>query len=168
MQITTRSATDADVTEIHTVTTAAFLDAEHRSGTEQYIVAALREAGQLSVSLVAEIDGRIAGHVAVSPVKISDGSEGWYGLGPISVLPAFQRQGVGSRLMQSALAALRERGARGCVLLGDPAYYRRFGFAPDARLMLPGVPPQYFQVLPFGDAVPAGTVAYHAAFNALG
>jgi putative acetyltransferase len=165
-EITTRREIAADISAIENVTTAAFLHAEHRSGTEQYIVAALRQAGQLSVSLVAEIDGRVAGHVAVSPVTISDGSEGWYGLGPISVLPDFQRQGVGSQLMQAALAALRERGARGCVLLGDPAYYRRFGFAPDPRLVLPEVPPEYFQALPFGGAVPTGTVAYHPAFDA--
>lgn len=160
-----RSETTADIAAIDAVTAAAFLNAEHRSGTEQHIVAALREAGQLSVSMVAELDGRIVGHVAVSPVTISDGSDGWYGLGPISVLPELQRAGVGSRLMQAALTALRERDARGCVLLGDPIYYRRFGFAPDPRLVLPGVPPEYFQALPFGTAVPTGTVAYHAAFD---
>jgi putative acetyltransferase len=78
------------------------------------------------------------------------------------------RSPTAARAGTAARAALRERGAQGCVLLGDPAYYRRFGFAPDPRLVLPGVPPEYFQALPFGDAVPAGTVAYHAAFNALG
>lgn len=166
LRIATRGETPADVDAIGAVTTAAFLHAEHRSGTEQHIVAALRDAGQLSVSLVAELDGRIVGHVAASPVTISDGSEGWFGLGPISVLPELQRTGIGSALMHAALAALRERGAQGCVLLGDPDYYRRFGFAPDPRLVLPGVPPEYFQALPFGDTVPTGTVAYHAAFDA--
>ncbi|MEC9362415.1 MAG: N-acetyltransferase [Pseudomonadota bacterium] len=166
MSFATRHETADDASAIETVTTAAFLHAEHRSGTEQRIVAALREAGQLSVSLVAELDGRIVGHVAVSPVTISDGSAGWYGLGPISVLPECQHTGIGSALMREALSALRGRGAQGCVLLGDPDYYRRFGFAPDPRLVLPGVPPEYFQALPFGDTVPTGTVAYHAAFDA--
>ncbi|WP_370305722.1 GNAT family N-acetyltransferase [Sinimarinibacterium flocculans] len=166
MSFATRHETADDASAIETVTTAAFLHAEHRSGTEQHIIAALRDAGQLSVSVVTELDGRIVGHVAVSPVTISDGSEGWYGLGPISVLPECQHTGIGSALMREALSALRERGAQGCVLLGDPNYYRRFGFAPDPRLVLPGVPPEYFQALPFGDTAPTGTVAYHAAFDA--
>jgi putative acetyltransferase len=163
--IAVRGETAIDCLAIEAVTTAAFLHAEHRSGTEQHIVAALRKADQLSVSLVVELDGRIVGHVAVSPVTISDGSDGWYGLGPISVLPEFQRTGIGSALMREALAALRQRGARGCVLLGDPAYYQRFGFAPNPRLVLPGVPAEYFQALPFVDALPTGTVTYHAAFD---
>ena len=76
--------------------------------------------------LVAELDGVLVGHVALSPVSISDGSVHWFGLGPISVLPVHQRRGVGSALMRAVLAALRQRGAHGCVLLGDPGYYGRW------------------------------------------
>lgn len=168
MNITIRNESADDVGDIHAVTVAAFATAEHRSGTEQFIVAALRDAGQLTVSLVAEIDGRIIGHVAISPVVISDGSRGWFGLGPISVSPECQRSGIGHRLMERALSALRAQGAHGCVLLGDPAYYHRFGFAPDPRLVLPGVPAEYFQALAFTPDVPTGTVAYHAAFDVQG
>lgn len=100
MQI--RNETQEDVFAIEAVTTAAFLNAPHTSHTEQFIVAALRAAGALSVSLVAEAEGAIVGHVAVSPVTISDGTPDWYGLGPISVLPAWQGQGVGSALMRAA------------------------------------------------------------------
>src|SRR5690606_39869862 len=79
-------------------------------------------------SKVAESDGEIIGHVAISPVRISDSADGWFGLGPISVLPEFQGQGVGSQLMKSALDELEARGAAGCVVLGEPGYYGRFGF----------------------------------------
>jgi hypothetical protein len=66
---------------------------------------------------------------------ISDGATGWFGLGPISVLPELQGTGIGTLLMQDALRLLRARGAAGCVVLGDPAYYSRFGFAPEASLV---------------------------------
>src|SRR5690606_17709374 len=128
--------------------------AAHSSGTEQHIVRALRREGQLSLSLLAHDDGSIVGHVAVSPVAISTGAAGWYGLGPISVDPVHQGRGIGSALVREALHELRHRGARGCVLLGDPAFYRRFGFMPSAGLALPGVPPEYFQALAFDGEVP--------------
>jgi putative acetyltransferase len=106
--------------------------------------------------------------VALSPVAMSDGSAGWYGLGPISVRPERQGRGIGSRLMQAALQLLRERGAAGCVLVGDPAYYSRFGFKPEPSLELPGVPPEYFQALSLGAALPRGVVTFHEAFSAVG
>ena len=161
-----RPESPSDVSAIETLTTAAFLDAPHTSHTEQFIVAALRRAGVLTVSLVAVEEGAVVGHVAVSPVVISDGAVGWYGLGPISVLPARQGQGIASRLMHEALGALRTRAAAGCVLLGDPAFYARFGFRMEPGLVLPGVPPEYFQVLAFGATLPRGVVTYHAAFDA--
>ena len=161
-----RPEAPSDVAAIETLTTTAFLDAPHTSHTEQFIVAALRRAGVLTVSLVAVEEGAVVGHVAVSPVVISDGAVGWYGLGPISVLPARQGQGIASRLMHEALGALRTRAAAGCVLLGDPAFYARFGFRMEPGLVLPGVPPEYFQVLAFGATLPRGVVTYHAAFDA--
>ncbi len=156
----------ADVAAIQAVTTAAFLRAPHTSHTEQFIVDALRKAGQLTVSLVAKIDGTVVGHVAISPVSISDGARGWYGLGPISVTPEYQGCGIGSRLMREALRVLREQGASGCVLLGEPRYYNRFGFRVDPNLKLAGVPAEYFQALSFAASRPRGVVSYHAAFNA--
>lgn len=108
----------------------------------------------------------IVGHVALSPVVLSGGEPGWYGLGPISVVPALQGRGIGTRLMQAALDALRDRDAAGCVVLGDPAYYGRFGFVADPALVLPDVPPLYFQVLPLNGAMPVGIVSYHPAFAA--
>jgi putative acetyltransferase len=161
-----RAETAADVAAIHAVTRAAFLDAPHTAHVEQFIVDALRAAGVLSISLVAESGGVVVGHVAVSPVSISDDSPGWYGLGPLSVAPGHQRRGIGSALMREILRLLRERDASGCVLVGDPAFYSRFGFKPLAALVLPDVPPEYFQAISFSHTVPRGSVTFHAAFTA--
>jgi putative acetyltransferase len=166
MKIEIRNETAADVAAIKAVTVSAFLHAPHTSHTEQFIVDALRKAGQLTVSLVANADGAVVGHVAISPVSISDGATGWFGLGPISVVPEHQRRGVGSRLMREALRVLREQGAAGCVLLGEPEYYGRFGFQADPNLILPEVPAEYFQAISFGASHPQGIVSYHSAFSA--
>jgi len=165
VSIQIRSETPADAQRIEAVTTAAFLHAPHTSHTEQHIVDGLRRAGKLAVSLVAELDGAVIGHVATSPVSISDGTEGWFGLGPISVLPQHQRRGVGARLVREALRILRQRGASGCVVLGEPEYYGRFGFRADLNLVLAGVPPEYFQAISFDSSNTRGTVTYHEAFD---
>lgn len=164
MQI--RAELPADAQAIEQVTIQAFKDAPHTDHTEQFIVRELRAAGALALSLVAEIDEQIVGHVAISPVTISDGSLHWFGLGPISVIPQRQRQGIGSALMQAAISAVQAQSARGCVLLGDPDYYRRFGFRTVPGLVLPGVPAEYFQALTFEGLPPQGEVSYHRAFNA--
>ncbi|MBS9403227.1 N-acetyltransferase [Halomonas sp. TRM85114] len=163
---TVRSETPDDVQAIEAVTVAAFREAPHTSHTEQHILRALREAGALSVSLVAECDGEVVGHVAASKVTLSDGTPDWFGLGPVSVLPAWQGSGIGSALMEACLAGLRERGARGCVLVGEPGYYQRFGFRSMSGLSLPGVPPEYVMVLDWSDERPQGEVAFHPAFEA--
>jgi putative acetyltransferase len=160
-----RTESPADQAAIHALTEAAFLHAAHTNHTEQFIVDALRAAGVLAISLIAEDDGEIVGHVAVSPVVLSDGSTGWFGLGPISVAPARQNQGIGATLVKHALEALRAQGAAGCVVLGEPVYYARFGFAAHAALVLPGVPAEYFQAIALRGEVPAAIVRYHAAFE---
>lgn len=166
MSIKIRDETSSDLQAIERVTVSAFLNAPHTSHTEQHIVNALRRAGKLTVSLVAEADGVVIGHIAISPVSISDGVTGWFGLGPISVLPQHQRRGIGSQLAREALRVLRVRGASGCVVFGYPEYYGRFGFRADPDLLLPGMPPEYFQALSFGPSRPRGVVMYHEAFSA--
>jgi len=168
MSIKIRSEAPSDAAAIERLTVEAFLKAPHTSHTEQFIVNELRRAGQLSVSLVAEDNAAIVGHVAVSPVAISDAGDGWYGLGPISVAPGRQGQGIGGQLMAQALAELRRLGAAGCVVLGDPEYYCRFGFKTEPSLVLPDVPPEHFQAISFHGTIPAGTVSYHQAFNTEG
>lgn len=142
----------------------AFLDAEHTSGTEAEIVDHLRADNALTVSLVAVDGGEVVGHVAFSPVTIG-GQEGWHGLGPVAVRQDRRRQGVAAKLIVHGLTALKESGAGGCVVLGDPAYYSRFGFACDPAMTLAGVPPEYFQRLRLRGAQPTGPVAYHKAFG---
>lgn len=155
-----------DLTAIRSLITAAFEHAEHSSGTEAAIVDALRAAGALTVSLVAVEDDDTMGHVAFSPVTIAGDADRWYGLGPVAVRPDRQGMGIGQDLIRAGLAALRRMGAKGCVVLGEPAYYGRFGFEADAALTLEGVPPDYFMSLAFEAPVPTGSVRYHPAFDA--
>ena len=165
-QLLIRDEQPSDIEAIHYITEAAFAEQRYSSHTEQFIVAALRDAGQLTLSLVALKDDELIGHVAVSPVSLSSGDTGWHGLGPISVAPAHQQQGVGSALMQTAIARLQTMGSAGCVLLGEPAYYARFGFTANPALVLPGVPAEYFQLLSFSGEPPVAQVRYHDAFEA--
>lgn len=161
-----RKESQADVASIEAVTTAAFEAAAHTSHTEQFIVGALRRSGCLAISLVADDGGEVVGHVAVSPVTLSDGSQGWYGLGPISVAPQRQGQGIGTLLMEHALAELSALRATGCVVLGEPSFYSRFGFVAEPRLVLPGVPAEYFQAVCFRGRFPQAEVKYHGSFDA--
>jgi putative acetyltransferase len=166
LEIQIRDENNSDVEKIHGVTELAFRNAPHTDHTEQFIVKALRRADALVISQVATSNDEVIGHVAISPVNISDGSANWFGLGPISVLPEHQGEGIGSKLMGSALADLQKRGAAGCVVLGDPGYYGSFGFQAVDGLVFPGVPAEYFQALSFDDGFPQGEVTYHEAFSA--
>src|SRR5512134_3301898 len=123
-----RNETDADVSTITEVTVAAFKTLQISNHTEQFIIEALRAAKALTLSLVAEADGRVIGHVAFSPVVMSDGTRNWYGLGPVSVLPEYQRQGIGGALILDGLSRLKGLNAQGCCLVGHPDYYEKFGF----------------------------------------
>ena len=167
-KIVIRSETDADVSAIAEVTAAAFDTLAISKHTEQFIIAALRAAGALTVSLVADVDGRVIGHIAFSPVSMSDGTRNWYGLGPVSVLPAYQRQGVGKALIQEGLSRLKEMNAQGCCLVGHPDYYRKFGFANVSGLVHEGVPQEFFFALSFDRHTPQGTVDFHEGFKAQG
>ncbi|KQU72712.1 GCN5 family acetyltransferase [Aminobacter sp. DSM 101952] len=161
-----RAERPEDVDTIRSLTSAAFATAPHSSQTEAAIVDALRDAGALTLSLVAEDDGEIAGHVAFSPVTVNGADAGWYGLGPVSVWPDRQGRGIGQALIRKGLDDLRQQGAKGCVLIGDPAYYGRFGFVADPRLTYGDIPSQYVQRLAFGDELLVGELAFHAGFDA--
>jgi putative acetyltransferase len=165
-KIVIRSETAADVSAITEVTVAAFKTLEISNHTEQFIIEALRAAKALTISLVAEVDGCIVGHIAFSPVTISDGTRNWYGLGPVSVLPAYQRQGIGKALIHEGLSRLKDMNAQGCCLVGHPDYYRKFGFKNMPGLELVGVPQEVFFTLSFSVHTPQGTVTFHDAFKA--
>jgi len=162
-----RPESPEDIKAIEALTASAFKDKPYSEGTEQIIINRLRDAGALALSLVADMNGVIVGHVAFSKVTINGEDGDWYGLGPISVQPDLQKQGIGSKLMHAGLAGIRAMGARGCVLLGDPNYYNRFGFKAYPALIYAGSPaPEYFMAIPFyeADAIPSGSVEFHKAF----
>ena len=165
-KIVIRDETMSDAAVITQVTVAAFETLEISSHTEQFIIEALRAAKALTLSLVAEADGRILGHIAFSPVTISDGAMNWYGLGPVSVLPAYQRQGVGKALIWEGLSRLRKIDAKGCCLVGHPQYYGKFGFENVAGLVHEGVQREVFFALSFDGHFPQGDVMFHEGFKA--
>ena len=167
-EITLRDETESDFAAIRDATEAAFRTLAISGHTEQFIIEALRTAGALTISLVATLNGTVVGHIAFSPVTMSDGTPGWYGLGPVSVLPAYQRQGIGKALIAEGLARLKALAANGCCLVGHPGYYGRFGFENPSGLALDGVPPEVFFALAFNGRMPQGTVAFHEAFRATG
>jgi putative acetyltransferase len=163
-----RNEKASDIEAISEVTIAAFTNHPHSQNTEQFIINALRAANALAVSLVAVMEGKVVGHIAFSPVSISGRSCDWYGLGPISVLPDRQKQGIGKALIHEGFSVLRSRGAKGCALVGDPDYYKRFGFRNIPDLILEGVPQEYFLALPFGENSASGVVVFHEGFRAKG
>ena len=155
-----------DHDSIREILIAAFAAHPHSQHTEQQIVAALRAANALTVSMVA-IDGtEIVGHIACSPVSINGEPGKWFGLGPVAVQPDRQGHGIGAALVRASIDQLKASNAEGCVLLGEPAYYQRFGFRAQPQLKLLGVPASHFMCLPFGELMPTGVVGYHAAFAA--
>ncbi|MDO8322978.1 MAG: N-acetyltransferase [Phenylobacterium sp.] len=155
-----------DAREISQLTTAAFAPMPFSDGDEARVIDALREAGALTLSLVAlTAEGELVGHIAFSPVRIDDQPGDWYGLGPVSVAPRLQRQGVGSALIATGLDRLRDLSAAGCVLLGNPDYYRRFGFLSDPALTYQGRPNRYFQHLVLKGPPAQGDASFHPAFD---
>ncbi len=167
-ELTIRAETSADVAAIAAVTVAAFRTMAISNQTEHFIVEALRSARALTLSLVAERDGVVVGHIAFSPLTISDGTMNWYGLGPVSVLPEHQRQGIGRALIQEGLSRMEALGAKGCYLVGHPEYYRQFGFENVAGLGLAGVPPEVCFALLLDGNMPRGEVTFHEGFTADG
>jgi len=163
-----RDEKDTDYRVISDVTKSAFETMEISNHTEQFIIDALRSAKALTVSLVAEIDGLVVGHIAFSPVTMSDGTNDWYGLGPVSVHPDFQRKGIGKALIQEGLSRLRKLKAKGCCLVGHPEYYRQFGFNNVEGLVHEGVPQEVFFALSFDGDIPQGNVMFHEGFEASG
>lgn len=166
LHVIIRDERPEDIQAIAQVTAAAFATHPHSQQTEVFIISALRKAGALSVSLVAEVENRVVGHVAFSPITIDGQRCDWYGAGPVSVLPSLQRQGIGTALMNKGLDKLKSAGAKGCALVGDPPYYQRFGFRNFPDLILEGIPPEYFMALPFTNDPPRGLVEFHEAFKA--
>lgn len=165
MKLLVRPERSGDAGIIRRIIERAFADAPHREGTEQDIVRLLRAADAMTVSLVAELDGLVRGHVAASPVTVEGRAVGWHGLGPLAVEPTVQGLGLGSALVRECLSELQASGSRGCVVLGNPAFYGRFGFRRPHRLTFADAPAEYFMAMAFSGKAPEGVVAYHPAFG---
>ncbi len=159
-----RPETSNDYKAIREINIAAFANHPYSRQTEHLIVEALRAEGALTVSLVAEAEGEVVGHIAFSPITINGKDVQWFALGPVAVLPSMQNKGIGTALVKEGLRSLRALGARGCVLVGDPAFYRRFGFHHSPALIMQDVPADVFLTLPLAEDVPHGKVEHHPAF----
>jgi putative acetyltransferase len=155
-----------DYDAIYQLTQRAFAPMAFAAGDEQDLINGLREAGALAISLVAVEDSEVIGHIAFSPAYADDGAPGWYALGPVSVAPEVQGHGIGKSLIEAGLERLMALNAAGCILTGNPDYYKRFGFVGRADLAPAGEPAEYYMVLPLGDASPSQVVSFHPLFHA--
>ena len=153
-----------DVHAIYAITQVAFEPMPYSDGDEQDLINALRDDGALAVSLVAERNAEIVGHIAFSRVTIDNQPSNWFVLGPVSVKPSLQSLGIGSALIHEGIERIKALNADGCVLLGYPAYYGRFGFVHDPQLTYNGAAHPYFQQLTLRGATPKGDVRHHPAF----
>lgn len=117
-----------DETRIYEITELAFRDRPYAGGDEQDLINRLRDLGKLTLSLVALDREELIGQVTFSPAELSDGSGPWFALGPVSVTPSRQSEGIGGMLVREGLEQISALGALGCILTGNPVYYRRFGF----------------------------------------
>jgi putative acetyltransferase len=159
-----RPEASGDEQAIHDLTQTAFANMWFSDGTECSIIDALRKDGDLTLSFVAVEGDRIVGHVAFSPVKI-EGHDGWFGLGPISVSPDLQRRGIGKALIGTGLNQLRQRGANGCALIGDPGYYSQVGFVSNGKLQHGDLEAQYVQFIVFQGPEPSGRLKFAPGFG---
>ncbi|SHO53269.1 GNAT family N-acetyltransferase [Desulfopila aestuarii] len=162
-----RNEEPSDIDTITEVTKAAFKEYSCSQQTEHLTIHDLRVAGALTISLVSEIGGQVVGHIAISPVTISDGTTDWYGIGPVSVLPEYQGCRIGTALVKSGLALLESMSSNGVVLVGLPTYFNRFGFWNYPQLFHEGIPQEVFVAKSLVDRIPRGAVSFHRAFKQL-
>jgi len=166
MDLTVRCEEGRDWSSIYTVNEAAFGRAD-----EANLVADLRRDGVVLASLVAEINEQLVGHILFSRMSIetANGVIPAAALAPLAIVPEYQRQGVGGRLIRDGLDLLRKRGESIVIVLGHPDYYPRFGFSPErARLLESPFPPEAFMAMELTagalDGI-KGKVKYPAAFE---
>ncbi len=168
MSLVIRPETPQDIAAIYQVNQLAF-----DRGNEARLVDSLRNSGAVTLSLVAQMDDEIVGHILFSPVTVlnSDGQWAAVALGPMAVLPAHQKQGVGSTLIRTGLKELLALGHNVVIVLGHPEYYPRFGFKPSKPLGIQweiNVPEEVFMVAELSKGAlngRTGIVRYHSAFK---
>lgn len=164
-----RAERDTDHAAVHAVNAAAF-----PTPLEADLVDALRRQAHPLISLVAERDGAILGHILFSPVTLEGRPDlRLMGLAPLAVAPEHQRSGIGSALVRAGLAECRHLGFSAVVVLGHPEYYPRFGFTPAVRYGLRSeydVPAEVFmalELIPGALREATGTIKYHPAFSSV-
>ena len=168
--ITIRGEETRDIDQVRALNLAAF-----EGGPEAGLVDTLRRSCVDHVSLVADDNGRVVGHILFTPVIVegAEGSAEGMGLAPLAVLPGWQRQGIGSALVDRGLEMMRDRSAPFVVVLGHPGYYPRFGFelasSHGLKIQWPGVPDEAFMVIVYdAGALPqgGGIAKYRDEFDA--
>lgn len=174
MKLKVRYEEAADIPVVHNVVFRAF-----QSQEEPHLVDRLREEGAAALSLVAEVDGKIVGHVLFSPMTLDPENPAYqdrvFGLAPLAVLPEYQKTGIGTSLVQRGLSLGITRRWKLVFVLGDPAYYSRFGFEQASRFNFFSeydAPLEAFSVVsldPAGLAAgPATLASYHPVFKEIG
>ncbi len=165
--VTVHPERPGDAAAIHAVHAASF-----PTDLEARLVDLLRTSGRLPVSLVAEVGGAVVGHVAFSPVTAASGALG-VGLAPVAVAEAHRRQGIAAGLVRAGFGACRVAGFGWAVVMGEPAYYSRFGFRPASEYGLSdeyggGEAFQAVELVLGALPVGAGLVRYAPEFAAVG
>ena len=165
-----REEVPSDIEMIWEVNTEAF-----ETEAEASLVNALRNSGYTYLSLVAETENKVVGHILFTPVELcgNDNKLKIMGLAPMAVLSKYQNKGIGSKLVQAGLERCRSLGYDAVVVLGHPDYYPKFGFAPSVKYGIKSeyeVPDEAFMIL---ELIPGslknheGVVKYHEAFNSV-
>ena len=159
-----RAETDEDQPGIRELTESAFRGRPYAGGDEQDVIDRLRQAEVMTLSLVAVDAGELTGQITFSPAEVDDGSGPWFALGPVSVRPDRQGEGIGSKLILEGIKQISALGALGCILTGNPDYYRRFGFELSYANTPSNEPAEFFMIKLLDGKQPDGRFAFHRAF----
>ena len=162
---TIRPERPGDESGIRDLTARAFAGHPYSDGDEADVIDRLRADGDLVLSLVAVKGATIIGQATYSAAVLSNDETGWMVLGPIAVEPSCQGNSVGRRLIEAGEKAMRELGAKGITVLGDPQIYGRFGFVRHTAMRQDDELGTFLQVKTFGTAIPAATIRYARAFG---
>lgn len=165
-----RQENNNDHASVYSVVQKAFATAEHSDGNEQNLVTALRNGNSFipELSLVAELNGRIVGHIMFTKAEI--GGQTILVLAPLSILPECQKQGIGTALIKEGHRIARELGYSYCSVLGSEAYYPRSGYIPAERLGIEtpeGIPVENFMAIQLREEAPPihGSIRYAQEFG---
>jgi putative acetyltransferase len=164
MSLFIRQEHPEDFADIRDVTQRAFTPMPFYDGHDQDLPERFRKAGELQLSLVAVLEDKVVGHVALTKATHESQEQGWFALGPIAVEPEWQRKGIGTALIAQARNWLQSQKAKGCILMGDPGYYTRHGFKVMPDHCPVGEPSEYFMALQLDGPVPKGRFAFSRLF----